>query len=264
MSRGRRADDNAVALVGTVDGFADRPTLAGPLRVTPGCSRRRARQPLGADPAAPAAFAEAGAHADVGLPAWRATATAFERLEPGVDVRWTPVRAAEQPAIGVVPYLAREHGGSTDAGARIAWDAGLTWTGYATRHGATAWAQGSTSGLYLGPSAAGFAAHHGALDLGASWIFAPSDAIRQPDPSTPKVLDQTRLDGALTLPRPAQQRADRGSAAWDLAGGQLLSRTATVRWTHASGCLAIGATARFDRDRAVPDVAIAIDPWPNR
>ena len=200
-----RADDSAVALVGTVDGFADRPTLAGPLRVTPGVfATAGARQPLGADPPAPAAFAEAGAHADVGLPAWRATATAFERLEPGVDVRWTPVRAAEQPAIGVVPYLQLwEHGGSTDAGARIAWDAGLTWTGYATRHGATAWAQGSTSGLYLGPSAAGFAAHHGALDSSrASWIYAQSDAIRQPDPSTPKVLDQTRLDGALTLPGP--------------------------------------------------------------
>ena len=260
-----RADDSAVALVGTVDGFADRPTLAGPLRVTPGVfATAGARQPLGADPAAPAAFAEAGAHADVGLPAWRATATAFERLEPGVDVRWTPVRAAEQPAIGVVPYLSWEHGGSTDAGARIAWDAGLTWTGYATRHGATAWAQGSTSGLYLGPSAAGFAAHHGALDLGASCDLR---AVRRDPPARPVDPEGARSDAARRRtdpPRPAQQRADRGSAAWDLAGGQLLSRTATVRWTHASGCLAIGATARFDRDRAVPDVAIAIDPWPNR
>jgi hypothetical protein len=53
-----------------------------------------------------------------------------------------------------------------------------------------------------------------------------------------------------------------GGLAYDLPARQWVSRVAGVRWTHPTGCMGIGATARFEVDRALPEVALRFDVAP--
>ena len=46
------------------------------------------------------------------------------------------------------------------------------------------------------------------------------------------------------------------ATAIDIAESQVNSHAALVGWRHPTGCVALGATARFDRDRDLPDVRV--------
>lgn len=245
---------------------ARRPTRLGPVVLTPGISGRIAHEREG--------LGDAQASMIARLPMWRTAGTAMEHLEPWV--------AVDQPLIEV------EGGASTWApsGPRVV--PGLTWrrtanAAVAEVRGAVladadawrlrtdGWVQGGLARLYWEAEPAwtpgaplssplavvGAGLSPGSLDLDAAWIHAPVEQVRDGLP-----LHQARGSAGLTLPGPLATVRVSAGALFDLHDTSWLSRTAAVRWTHPTGCIGLGVGARFDADRAWPDLGLALDLFP--
>jgi hypothetical protein len=131
-----------------------------------------------------------------------------------------------------------------------------------------AWAQGRTAAWDadgaepIALASAGVSVDPGPVHADASWIRADGALLRQPVAGEVHDLEQVRGTVAWTLPGPVSVfRLSVGIAA-DLEGKAWLSRSVGLRYTHPTGCVAIGAVARVEPDRELPDVAVTIDVFP--
>jgi hypothetical protein len=251
----------------------------GPLDVVPQLAMRGPPSPLPAPSFEPGPARGATASVLVRLPMWREAGGAIERLEPTVEV--------EQVLLSVTDAL--------DPIAGPPWaKPGLLWrrtradrviearlgaverdpTGW--RYGISGWAQrgawtarldvrtspltlagGTPAATWVDTAAAATTLNLGPVDLEAGLLAADDAEIR-----ADRDVLQLRGGAGWTLPGPLSTVRIAGALYGDAATGEWLSRTVQVRWTHPTGCVTLGANARFDVDRAVPDFGLVVDVVP--
>lgn len=254
-----RIEDGEIALngLGTAEVDVERPTWLGPFRVTPG-----ARVGLLAEPGEHLRLRpEASPHLDLTLPLWRSDDHGLTRLEPHLSARAQLGRpgtryATHSPtpaglAAGLRARRTLVGGGLIEAVAQGAWDGGRLTPHAELRidRGITAlqsaWRPGGNDPL--------------------TWLRAAIDpgpvAMRTRLVHRPAILGDLALAGGSLVARPGPFELGAGVDT-DLAARAWLSRHAWLSWTHRSGCLSLGISARIDEDRAAPDLALQIGGQP--
>lgn len=254
-----RIEGGEVALngLGTAELDLERPTWLGPFRVTPG-----ARLGLLAEPGEHIQLRpEASPHIDLTLPLWRSDDRGLTRLEPHLSARAQLGRpgiryATHSPtpaglAAGLRARRTLAGGGLIEAVVQGAWD-GERPTPHAELRidrGVTAlqaaWRPGGNDPLtWL----------RGAIDPGPV-------AVRARLVHRTATLGDLTLAGGSLIARPGPFELGAGVDT-DLEARAWLSRHAWLSWTHRSGCLSLGISARIDEDRAAPDLALQIGGQP--
>ena len=131
----------------------------------------------------------------------------------------------------------------------------------ASRGAFSTWGHGAYADGVLQPSWAGATGDLGPVRASGGWLFAAAAFLRQPAP-TPHDLHQAKADVAWTLPGRASPLRIGAAGVYDFDGEAFLSRSVSARWTHPTGCLAVGVVGRFDADRPLPDVSLSIQARP--
>ncbi|MBW2252994.1 MAG: LPS-assembly protein LptD [Deltaproteobacteria bacterium] len=257
---------------GGTDGFLtvasetrlERPMQAGPVRLS-----ALARARVTADAVGGLLHAEAGM--DARLPAWHQGTRGLSHLEPQLRVLYAGSTTLGEVSPDVLPprwtaspsLLYRHSGrrGLVEARTGVA----LTSSGWQIDLGGHArtgpwngWLQGrgGPEGLDLGSAGIHWAQARGSVEV--AWSYSPERLLYQPDPDDVRSLHQLRGGARWTLPGPLHTLALSASSTWDLERSQWLHRGGGVRWTHPTGCLALGMEAWLDDDRPIPDVALTL------
>ncbi len=224
---------------------AQRPTWTGPLRWTPRVAAARVANKLGRN--------DTRLHSglELAMPLWRLPSKGFETVEPFADAGVT--RALRRgdwerlDALGAgLRYRRTVAGRGVYSEARVERSA-QGWAGEGALRAQAgplfAWGQSRFTpdeGPVLGT--AGAAVDNGRHRLASGWVWA-GDRVHQ-----------VYGDAAWTLPGKLDPLRISAGVRTDLANTDWMSRWGGLRYTHPSGCLAVGAVARFDSDRRLPDV----------
>lgn len=252
-------EDPRLSGVGVADLSLERPTWLGPLRLTPSVEGGAWLAPSPDRPAG--VYGATGAEA--ALPLWSSSASGLLHLEPLVGAR---IRTGRP---GLRYALARSLPTAVYGGLR----ARRTFTGGGLIEalGQGMWTEEGLSPhaeLRIERSAVRFqgAARLGGpdplawaeLDLDPGPVAVRGRAVHHPDPETPFQLGGVDV---IFRPGPVEIGIGLDSA---LDHPHWLSRRAWAAWTHPTGCLRLGLSARVDDDRALPDVALLVDVFPAR
>lgn len=262
-------DTGAAAALAGLSGRVSRPTSLGPVRIEPDL-RARADAIAWDGPDGAATTTTRGEAAVLGaLPAWRDTPGGFERVElaarggvvgdgataaPFVEPRlgW---RRSTRP--GSVELVGRGRFGDVAAAEAVAWARTGRVSGWA-QLGAVGESVAAVRDLDADAVASTGAAYDdGTVRVDGGWFAYTGDASAIP-------VHQARGSVGWTLPGPLSTLRVGGGAAYDLQASAFQSRWASLRYTHPTGCIALGATGRFDADRALPEVAFTAEVLPRR
>lgn len=196
------------------------------------------------------------------LLAWHAGPHGLARVESGAVARYTVTPDGSEPLLApMLRWRASGPQGATGLTAVIGVDGEGTLDAWASHGAFSTWGHLALADGALGPSWAGATGDLGPVRASAGWLFADASALRQPA-ATPHDLHQVRTDVAWTLPGRASVFQIGAAGAYDLDGASFLSRAVSLRWTHPTDCLSIGVVGRFDTDRPLPDVSLAIHARP--
>lgn len=196
------------------------------------------------------------------LLAWHAGPRGLARAEAGAVARYTLTSDGGAPLIGpLLRWRASGPLGSTGLTAVVGVDGQATVDLWASRGAFATWGHAAYAEGGLLPSWAGAAGDVGPVRASAGWLFAGAASLRQPA-AEQHDLHQARADVAWTLPGRASPLRVGAAGVYDFDGDAFLSRALSVRWTHPTGCLAVGVVGRFDADRPLPDVALSIQARP--